>query len=52
MATVRNAPGQALYQDSKRGEPAVRYRTAVIVPRSLFEVILVSSVSPVFQPRG
>jgi hypothetical protein len=30
----------------------VRYRTAVIVPRSQFEVILVSSANPVFEPRG
>jgi hypothetical protein len=29
--------------ETSEGSPAMRYRTAVVVPRSLYEVILVSS---------
>ncbi|MFC0552472.1 hypothetical protein ACFFHJ_16400 [Planotetraspora thailandica] len=29
----------------ERGEPAVRYRTAVVIPQSRYEVILVSSLA-------
>jgi hypothetical protein len=31
--------------ETSEGSPTVRYRTAVVVPRSLYEVILVSSAA-------
>ncbi|MEU8979255.1 hypothetical protein [Streptomyces sp. NPDC048309] len=36
---------------TNEGSPAVRYRTAVVVPRSQYEVILVSS-SARYRLRG
>jgi hypothetical protein len=35
-----------------RGETAVRYRTAVVVPSSLFELILVSGVPSTGRATG